>query len=184
MLLQNLILYGRNKNDNTIIMDTTQLKIIETVIVVAAFALTLFVSTKLVNKTVSKNLLKKARGKIIKKVINLINLLVCLILILIIWGVDQSELAVFIGSLLTVLGIALFAQWSILSNITSSVIIFFNHPIKLDDTISIIDKDYETEGRVSDIGIFFVILKTKEGEQITIPSNVFIQKMIKRKIND
>lgn len=165
-------------------MDSTKIKLIETTIVILAFIIILFLSSKLVNKTVSNNLLKKVRGKIIKKVINLINILVAIIIILIIWGVDQSELAVFIGSLLTVLGIALFAQWSILSNITSSIIIFFNHPVKLNDTIKIIDKDYETEGRVSDIGIFFIILKTKEGEQITIPSNVFIQKMIKKKIND
>ncbi|OBX23438.1 mechanosensitive ion channel-like protein [Gelidibacter algens] len=165
-------------------MDTTQLKIIETIAVILAFVFILLATTKLVNKTVSNNYLKKVRGKIIKKLINLINIIVCLIVILIIWGVDQSELAVFIGSLLTVLGIALFAQWSILSNITSSIIIFFNHPVKLEDTITIIDKDYEIEGRVSDIGVFFIILKTKEGEQITIPSNVFIQKMIKKKIND
>jgi len=165
-------------------VDITQLKIIETLVLIAAFALVIFVTAKFVNKTVKNNLLKKVRGKIIKKVINLISLLVCSIIILIIWGVDQSELAVFIGSLLTVLGIALFAQWSILSNLTSSIIIFFNHPVKLDDTITVIDKDYETEGRVSDIGVFFITLKTKEGEQITIPSNVFIQKMIKKKIND
>ena len=114
----------------------------------------------------------------------MINLSVCFIIILIIWGVDQSELAVFVGSVVTVPGIAMFAQWSILSNITSSIIIFFNHPVKLDDTITILDKDYETEGRVSDIGVFFVILKTKEGEQITIPSNIFIQKMIKKKVDD
>ncbi|NEW79582.1 MAG: mechanosensitive ion channel [Gelidibacter sp.] len=143
-------------------MDNTQLKIIETVIVIVLFALMLFVTTKLLNKTVSNNLLKKVRGKIIKKVINLINILILLIVILIIWGVDQSELAVFLGSLLTVLGIALFAQWSILSNITSSITIFFNHPVKLGDTIKIIDKDYETEGRVSDIGIFSLFLKQKK----------------------
>ncbi|MEQ8420903.1 MAG: mechanosensitive ion channel [Arenibacter algicola] len=165
-------------------MDSTQLKIIETVAVIIGFVLLLIVTAKLVDKTVNNSLVKKARGKIIKKAINLINLSVCFIIILIIWGVDQSELAVFVGSVVTVLGIAMFAQWSILSNITSSIIIFFNHPVKLDDTITIIDKDYETEGRVSDIGVFFIILKTKEGEQITIPSNVFIQKMIKKKIDD
>ena len=165
-------------------MDNTQLKLIETVAVIIAFVLLVFVTNKFVNKTVSTNFLKKVRGKIIKKVINLIYALVCLIIILIIWGVDQSELAVFLGSLLTVLGIALFAQWSILSNVTSSIIIFFNHPVKLEDTITIIDKDYEIEGRVSDIGVFFIILKTKQGEQITIPSNVFIQKMIKKRINE
>lgn len=165
-------------------MDTVQLKIVETIAVILIFTFVFVISTKLVNKTVSNNYLKKVRGKIIRKVINLINILVSLTVILIIWGVDQSELTVFIGSLLTVLGIALFAQWSLLSNITSSIIIFFNHPVKLDDTITIIDKDYETTGRVSDIGVFFIILKTNEGEQITIPSNVFIQKMIKKKIND
>ncbi|TXD85055.1 mechanosensitive ion channel [Subsaximicrobium wynnwilliamsii] len=163
-------------------MDHTQIKLIETAVVIAVFVMILFVTNKFVDKTVSTHLLKKVRGKIIKKVINLITILICLVILLIIWGVDQSELVVFIGSVLTVLGIALFAQWSILSNITSSIIIFFNHPVKLDDTIKIVDKDFETEGRVSDIGVFFIILKTKEGEQITIPSNVFIQKMIKKKL--
>ncbi|MEX2588603.1 MAG: mechanosensitive ion channel domain-containing protein, partial [Chitinophagales bacterium] len=84
---------------------------------------------------------------------------------------------------LTIIGIALFAQWSHLSNITSGVIIFFNHPLKLDDTVSIIDKDYEVEGRISDIGLFFVKLKTKQGEEVLMPNNIFLQKMIKRKIN-
>jgi small-conductance mechanosensitive channel len=95
--------------------------------------------------------------------------------------VKQSELAVFIGSVLAVIGIALFAQWSILSNITSGIIIFFIHPVKLDDTIAVIDKDYNIEGRVSDIGVFLVLLKTTDGEQITIPNNVFIQKMVKKR---
>jgi small-conductance mechanosensitive channel len=55
--------------------------------------------------------------------------------------------------------------------------------VKLDDTISIIDKDYEVVGRISDIGLFFIILKTKEDEQITIPNSIFLQKMIKKKAN-
>jgi small-conductance mechanosensitive channel len=101
-----------------------------------------------------------------------------------IWGVDQSELVYFITSLLTILGIAFFAQWSIISNITSTLIIFFNHPAKIGDTISVFDKDYPIEGRISDIGIFFVIIKTAEGDKITLPSNVFIQKMVRRKGND
>ena len=74
----------------------------------------------------------------------------------------------------------LFAQWSHLSNITSGIIIFFNHSVKLDDTIVILDEDYNIQGRISDIGLFFVRLKTKEGEEISLPNNVFLQKMIKR----
>jgi small-conductance mechanosensitive channel len=78
-----------------------------------------------------------------------------------------------------VIGIALFAQWSILSNITSSIIIFFNHSVKLEDTITIIDKDYEVEGRVSDIGLFFVILKTKNRRKYPSQTMYLFKKMIK-----
>lgn len=103
-----------------------------------------------------------------------------MIITLLIWGVKQSDVAVFAGSVLTVVGIAFFAQWSILSNVTSSIIIFFNFPIKLNDFILILEgKDYEIEGKVIDIGLFFVTLETKDSARITLPNNVFITKTIK-----
>jgi len=137
---------------------------------------------KLIDRTVTKSFLQKTRGKIIKKVLQIVLSSITLIFILTVWGVNQSELFLFMASVLTVIGIALFAQWSHLSNITSGVIIFFNHPFKLDDTVSIIDKDFEVEGRISDIGLFFVKLKTKQGEEVLMPNNIFLQKMIKKKI--
>lgn len=162
-------------------METANIKIIESVIVVIGYILLRIISYKLVDRTMANKLLQKQRGKIIKKAANFIFFLICATFLLLIWGVDQSELALFMSSVLTVMGIALFAQWSIISNITSSVIIFFNHSVKLEDTITIMDKDYEVEGRVSDIGLFFVILKTIESEEVSIPNNVFIQKMVKKK---
>lgn len=162
-------------------MDISKLKIIETAIIVAAYFLLRIISQKLIDRTVANGTMQKTRGKVIKKAQNLILLLVVLIFILIVWGVDQSELAYFVGSVLTVIGIALFAQWSILSNITAGILIFFNHSVRLDDTIRIMDKEFDIEGRVSDIGLFFVIIKTEEDEKITIPNNVLIQKMVKLK---
>ncbi len=164
-------------------MDIPNIKIIETVIVIVVYIILRVATNKIIDKTVDNSFMQKTRGKIIKKVLNLILLFLVSAFVLLVWGVEQNELAFFIGSILTVIGIALFAQWSILSNITSGIILFFNHSVKLDDTIIIIDKDYEIEGRVSDIGLFFVILKTKEAEKVSIPNNVFIQKMIKQKKN-
>ena len=161
-------------------MDIPNIKIIETVIAIVVYIILRAVTNKIIDKTVATSFMQKTRGKIIKKALNLILILLVSTFVLIIWGVDSSELAFFIGSVLTVIGIALFAQWSILSNITSGIILFFNHSVKLDDTINIMDKDYEIEGRVSDIGLFFVILKTKDDEKISIPNNVFVQKMIKK----
>lgn len=95
-----------------------------------------------------------------------------------IWGLRQNEIAVFVGTLLTALGIAFFAQWSLLSNITSSLLLFFNHPLKIGDTIKVLDKDYPFEGEVSDLTYFFIHLKTAEGAIITIPNSLLFQKSV------
>ena len=163
-----------------------QIRIIETVIVLVIYLVIKVFTYKSVEKTIVANLVAKSRGKVIRKIINLITLIISVIVISLIWGVKQSELLVFITSVLTVLGIALFAQWSMLSNITSGLIIFFGHPVRLEDVVVVIDKDYEIEGRVSNISLFFVTIKTLGNEQdnnkpITIPNNVFLQKMVKIK---
>jgi len=159
----------------------TKIQIIEIAIAILAYFMLRFLINRSINRIVGTNRATTTRSKIVKKAINLTTISIFTVIILSILGVNQRELALFIGSALTILGIALFAQWSILSNITSGIIIFFNHTVKLDDTITIIDKDYEIEGRISDIGLFFIILKTNEDEQITIPNSVFLYKMIKKK---
>lgn len=164
-------------------MTELELKILETAIAVVLFVLIRAVIIKLIKRTVTRSLLHKTRGKIVKKFLQIVLIAITSLFILTVWGVDQSELFMFMASVLTVIGIALFAQWSHLSNITSGIIIFFNHSVKLDDTISIIDKDYNVEGRISDIGLFFVRLKTKDGEEVSLPNNIFLQKMIKKRVD-
>lgn len=159
----------------------TKLQIIEVVGAIFIYGLLKLLLNRYIDAWVTRNIASNNRSRIVKKTINITIFVVFLTILLSIFGVDQSELAVFIGSFLTVMGIALFAQWSILSNITSGVIIFFNHSVKLDDTIIIMEKDYEIEGRISDIGLFFVSIITKDNERIEIPNIVFLNKMIKKK---
>src|SRR5690606_36495065 len=108
------------------------LQLIETFIVLGVYVLIRVISNKTIGRTVRKSLMQKTRGKVMKKGLNAIILLVAFTFLFFIWGVNQSELIVFIGSFLAVLGVAFFAQWSILSNITAGIIIFFSHPVKLD----------------------------------------------------
>ena len=162
-------------------MNLLEIKILETAIAVVLFFLIRIVIIALVKRTVTKNLLKKVRGKIIRKIFQILLTSIAVIFLLTVWGVDQSQLFMFLASVMTVIGIALFAQWSHLSNLTSGVIIFFNHSVRLEDSIIIMDKDYNVEGRISDIGLFFVNLITKDDEEISLPNNVFLQKMIKKK---
>ena len=165
-------------------MKLEYLQIIQTTVVIIAYLILQQIVFRIINKTLSNRLIQETRGVLIKNVINLILAIISLIFISLIWGVNQSDLALFAGSVLTVVGVAFFAQWSLLSNITSSIIIFFNHPVKLNDSIIILEgKDYVIEGTVSKIGLFFVTLKTTESEEITLPNNIFITKSIKNVTN-
>lgn len=166
-------------------MEIYYIKIIESAVIILSYVIIRKVFFRIIEKTLSERFIQESRGIIIKKVISLVLSLVCVIFVLLIWGVKQADLAVFVGSVLTIVGVAFFAQWSLLSNITSSIIIFFNHPIKLNDSIIILEgKDYGIEGKVVNIGLFFVTLETKESGEITLPNNIFILKMIKNITNE
>lgn len=162
-------------------MQSLEIKLLETTIIIGIFILVKLITNFSISKTINKSLLNESRGQLVKKIINVLLTVVIINLILIVWGVNQSEVVLFMTSALTILGVALFAQWSLLSNLTASVILFFNHSVRLGDTITIMEKDYEIEGTIVDIGFFFITLRTKHEDQITLPSNVFLQKTIKKK---
>ncbi len=161
-------------------MEVYKIKIIETIVIIVVFSISKLITKGIIGKVGNRFKYQKGRIKITNKIVGIILFVVLIVILTIIWGVDQSKLLLFLSSVLTILGVAFFAQWSIISNITSTLIIFFNHPIKIGDSLTILDKDFQIEGTLSDIGIFFVILKTKENKKITIPSNVFMQKMIQK----
>ncbi|MBO6534172.1 MAG: mechanosensitive ion channel, partial [Muricauda sp.] len=116
--------------------------------------------------------------KIIFYLSNLLFYLLAFIGISLIWGVNMKDFSVFISSVLAILGVGFVAQWSILSNLTASVILFFNHPLRLGDRIRVMDKDFDWTGKVEDISGFYLFMRTDDGKQITIPTNLVIQKGI------
>jgi small-conductance mechanosensitive channel len=159
-------------------MKPFDIRVIETVIVIVAYIVCFFMTKVTVNKFLKNTQLQRGRRKIMIKAFNLISLFAAILLIGAIWGLKQNQIALFTSTILTALGIAFFAQWSLLSNITSSIILFFNHPLKIGDTIEILDKDYTIEGEISDLTYFFVHLKLSNDKIITIPNSLILQKSV------
>jgi small-conductance mechanosensitive channel len=81
-----------------------------------------------------------------------------------------------LGSTFAVVGVALFANWSILSNVTASFILYFSFPYKIGDRVRIHDKDLPVTAVIEDIKGFYTILRTAEGELIIYPNNLLMQK--------
>ncbi len=159
-------------------MEEYKSEILKTVVVVIFAILSRLLVNRLIIKARTTFNLQKGRATIMRKTITGLLFSAAIILIVLIWGVDKKELALFFSSFMAILGIALFAQWSLLSNITASIILFINHPAKIGDKIAVLDKDYPLTGKIRDIGAFFLILKTDEGEIVTIPNSLILSKMI------
>jgi len=159
-------------------MELQKIQILESVIILFVYVILYFVIKTFINNTLKNTPLQRDRRKIIIKVLHLFITITATVLIAAIWGFKQKEIAAFASTILTVLGIAFFAQWSLLSNITSSIILFFNHPLKLGDIIKVLDKDYPFEGEITKLTYFFVHLKTLDGQIITIPNSMILQKSI------
>jgi small-conductance mechanosensitive channel len=87
----------------------------------------------------------------------------------------NCEILVFISSIITVIGVALFAEWSILSNITAYLVLFFSHSMKIGDRIKIDSESYSLEGEILDITYFFMYIKTAHSETITIPNAIVLK---------
>ncbi|MCF8407638.1 MAG: mechanosensitive ion channel family protein [Crocinitomicaceae bacterium] len=162
-------------------LEIYKLQIFETALVLIFLILVKVIARNSINRILSKFDFGVERKRISHKIVNLFISLFGLIFLAGIWNIDRSQLMVFITSTITLVGVGFIAQWSILSNVTSSLILFFNHPMKLGQEISILDKEYDIHGTLIDISFFFMYIKTQEGEIITIPNSVVLSKVIKVK---
>lgn len=95
----------------------------------------------------------------------------------VITGFNYQDVGLIFTSIFAVLGVALFAQWSILSNVTASVIVFFFFPYHVGDHVKVIDGENTVEGTIIEITMFHVILKFEE-THVTYPNSLVFQKAV------
>lgn len=160
-------------------MKLHETQLLETALVILAVVVSKRILGGLLKKIYHNLDLQERRFQLVNKIKDIILYLVALVSILTIWSVGQSEIWLFISSFLTILGITLFAQWSLLSNITAGIILFVNHPAKVGDRIQVMDKEFNISGDISDIGLFFISITTDEKNEITIPNSLLFQKMVR-----
>lgn len=148
-------------------------------------AVTLFtmIILRLILKTSAKKIAKKTdknegRTRQIAKYINVLVTFIAFFALLLIWGVEYKDVALVFSSVFAIIGIALFAIWSILSNITSGIIMFIYFPFNIGDTIKIHDKEIPLEAVIEDIKAFQLHLRTANNELITYPNNLILQKPV------
>ncbi len=152
--------------------------IVSAFFVVIVYPVARLIVYKLIDNVAKFNLYDASRSKMIKKIINVLIMFFMAMILISIWGVDTKNLLLALSSVFAIIGVAFFAQWSILSNITAGIVIFFSLQFRIGDKIRIHDKEFPIEATLKDIKAFYLYLETDEGEKITYPNSLFLQKGI------
>lgn len=158
------------------IIQNYQSELTSTAIVLVIFIIVRFLAIKTIKRIGRISDINQVRTVLVGRYITFGLFSILIIALILIWGVDFKELGLLLSSIFAVIGVALFATWSILSNITSGIILFFYFPFKIGDRIRILDKDFPEEAIIIDIQAFTINLKKDDGEFLTYPNNLLLQK--------
>lgn len=157
-----------------------QKEILGSLAVILVILVLRFVSVKTVRRVGRISDLNEVRTRLIAKYISYGLLFLGFAGLIFVWGVHIREIGLIFSSVFAVIGVALFAQWSILSNVTAGIILFFSFPYKIGDRIRIQDKEIDYEGNyiIEDIRAYHVYLRKENGELMTYPNNLMLQKAV------
>lgn len=153
-----------------------QSELLGTLICIAIVLFLRFISVKAIKKIGKLRDINAIRTKLVSKYISFGLAAIGAIVLIFIWGVDFKELGIVMSSVFAVIGVALFASWSILSNVTAGIILFFWYPFKIGDRIKVHDSEFLEEVLILDIAAFHMHLQKDNGELLTYPNNLLLQK--------
>ncbi|MBT8183044.1 MAG: mechanosensitive ion channel family protein [Eudoraea sp.] len=157
-----------------------QNELLATIITIVTLLVIKFILSKTIRKVGSVSDLNKVRTRLIIKYVSFGLSVLGVVVIILIWGVNFRQLGLIFSSVFAVIGVAIFAQWSILSNVTAGIILYFSFPFKIGDRIKIMDKEMELEGNyiIEDIRAFHIHLRNDASELITYPNNLMLQRAV------
>ncbi len=137
-----------------------------------------YILVALITKISRRQGINLARIHLMNRYVSVSLFILALLIVPFIFGTHVKDLALVFSSIFAVIGIGLFAIWSILSNITSGIIMFFSFPYKVGDKIQIHDKDFPIEGIIEDIRAFQLHLRLDNNDLVTYPNNLMLQKAV------
>ncbi|MEO0573582.1 MAG: mechanosensitive ion channel domain-containing protein [Bacteroidota bacterium] len=160
-------------------------ELLGTLIGLSVFSLIRFLLVKTIRRIGRMSNINRIRTRLVIRYVTFALFAILVVALVLIWGVNMRELGLIISSVFAVIGVALFATWSILSNITAGIILFFYFPYKIGDRIRIQDKDFPDEAIIMDIQSFTIHLLKDDGELLTYPNSLLLQKgvvLIKKQV--
>ncbi|MFY0607809.1 MAG: mechanosensitive ion channel [Cyclobacteriaceae bacterium] len=158
--------------------DSLTMQMILTGVLLVIYWVLIKIASRLIRRYGNRNEISLPRIVYTTKYFRFILMTVFLVFLGFIWDISFEGLSVYFISFFTVAGIGLFASWSILSNLTAAIILFFYFPYKIGDHVKIVDGENSIEGMIFNLNMFSMIIQNAEGQKVTYPNNLALQKAI------
>ncbi len=129
-------------------------------------------------RTIAATMLKEEMNRRAMVVFHILLFLLLVVVLSIIWGIDIKGLLVLASSMIAVVGVALFAAWSLLSNITAFFILLGQSTFAQGRTVKIVDGSNAIEGTIEEVNLFSTTLRTKDGECVVYPNNLIVSRPV------
>ncbi len=129
-------------------------------------------------RTIAASVLKDEMNRRALVVFHILLFLLLVVVLSVVWGIDIKGLLVLASSMIAVIGVALFAAWSLLSNITAFFIMLGQRNFAPGAEVKIIDGVNHVEGKVVEVNLFSTVLLTKNNEQVVYPNNLIVSRPV------
>ncbi|MCG7908967.1 MAG: mechanosensitive ion channel family protein [Candidatus Thiodiazotropha taylori] len=127
-----------------------------------------------IGRSIEESNLKSNSFQKAKSSLSFISVAFSFALITFVWGFDFKGLMAISASVIALLGVSLFAGWSILSNVTAFFLLVFHQSYKRGNYIRVILGDNYIEGYISEINLFNTKLITENKEFVVYPNTLLI----------
>ncbi|WP_440055126.1 mechanosensitive ion channel domain-containing protein [Pseudoalteromonas sp. T1lg65] len=154
-----------------------QYHLVSTLLLLILFPLTLSASRRLLER-VTRGKIDSHRKQRATLLIRFIVAFVFMCLLLVFWGIELKGLLVLGSSLFAMLGVALFAGWSLLSNLTSFLLMFIQNDCRVGNWVRIVDGANFVEGCIVEMGLMNVVLRHVDGHKVIYPNNLFVTRPV------
>lgn len=145
------------------------------VIVLTYFSIRIY--RRYIRSTSERHRLAPQRSDSISKAGQALIYLVAVAIISNVLGFGIQGIFLATSSMFALIGVAFFANWSILSNVTASILLYFVFPYRIGDRL-LIESEPKYCGTLKDVTLMYLKIQTRGGSHITLPANVAIQKLI------
>jgi len=95
------------------------------------------------------------------------------------YGAELGGIWTMLGAVGALVAVGFVAVWSVLSNLTCTIMILFFRPFEIGDDIEFTDPA-GLRGKVASLNFAFTTLRGDDGRLVQIPNNLFFQRVIKR----